>query len=261
MDKFTTAAKGQPTRTHFAVDPTKLLPKATFADPTKVPYPPIITAITDAIQDARRTAVANNKNVALVAAEVTNSKAYTGITSQLRFSDTETHKNDFVRDVLVGTPFTFVTLDSVKIYKPNGKFLASYNYNHVVDFDTMFQRATTATSKQKNDLERAVAKDRETDVELKQHNNVIESFNGATAMLSTDIGTCNAARKRDIFWLEEAGASPAMGMGSSGLLELRDAGVVWSSDDPNQRHLKGLKIVFKEISVAAIGVMSTNRFI
>jgi hypothetical protein len=259
LDKFKAAAKGQPTRTHFAVDPTKLLPKATFADPTKVPYPPIITAITDAIQDARRTAVANNKNVALVAAEVTNSKAYTGITSQLRLSDTETHRNNFVRGVLVGTPFTFVTLDSVKIYKPNGKFHGSYNNG--VDFDTMFQRATTATSKQKHDLEGEMAKYRETDVEFKEHNNVIESFNGATAMLSTDIGTCNAARKRDIFWLEEAGASPAMGMGSSGLLELRDAGVVWSSDDPNQRHLKGLKIVFKEISVAAIRVMSTNRFI
>lgn len=174
-------------------------------------------------------------------------------------SDTASHKNNFVRGVLVGTPFTFVTLDSVKIYRPNGKFHRSYNNG--VDFDTMFQRATTATSKQRNDLKRAVAKNRETDVELKEHNNVIESFNGATAMLSTDIGTCNAARKRDIFWLEEAGASPAMGMGSSGLLELRDAGVVWSSNDPNQRHLKGLKIVFKEISVAAIGVMSTNRFI
>jgi hypothetical protein len=39
LEKFQTAAKGQPPRSPFAVDPSKLLPKLTFDDPARVPYP------------------------------------------------------------------------------------------------------------------------------------------------------------------------------------------------------------------------------
>lgn len=204
------------------------------------------------MQDARITSNTNGKNTALVATEVANSKAYTQIVNQLRFADTEVHKTAFIRGILGGTPFNLVTLPSVTINKPNGKPLTSYN--HVVDMDGMFA-AATSTAKQRNVLKRAVAAARDGDVELKEHNNVIESFNEATAMMATEMGACNAVTKRDVQW------SGDTVMGTSGLLELRDEGVEWKSDDPNQRHLKGLKIMFKAIDVGGIGSMRRSLFV
>jgi hypothetical protein len=206
------------------------------------------------MQDARTTSSASGKNTALIATEVALSKAYTQIVHELRNSDTETHKALALRPLLVGTPFNIVTLPTVRVYKPDGKVLAGAAYNHVVDMDGMFA-ASTSTQKQRNELTKAVAAARDIDVLLKEHTNVIDSFNDATAMLATDIGACNAVTKRDVQWSGDAV------MGTSGLLELRDEGVEWKSDDPNQRHLKGLKIMFKAINAAAIGSMSRSLFV
>jgi hypothetical protein len=63
--------------------------------------------------------------------------------------------------------------------------------------DGMFATATS-TARQRNHLNRTVAAARDKDVELKENNNVIESFNEATAMMATDIDACNAVTKREI---------------------------------------------------------------
>lgn len=257
LAKFTEAAKKQAARSPFAVDPTKLLPKTTWA--SKVAYPPIITGIINGFQAARAVIPTISANAALIATEVQSSKEYTQIITQLRTADTEVSKTAVVQGLLAGTPFTMAKQASVTIYKPGvddlpGKPLASYN--HVVDFDQIFAAATTAKQKDRNDLNRAIAKSQKTVEALKEHSNVIESFKSSTELLATDITACVAVRKREILWsLEDAM------LGTSGLLQMRDTGIEWRSNDSNQRHLKGLRIMFKEISEATFGVMSRNIFI
>jgi hypothetical protein len=91
--------------------------------------------------------------------------------------------------------------------------------------DGMLSGVST-TSKQRNELLAAVAAEKD-DVAFKKHNNVIESFK---------VGVIE----------------------TSGLIKMRDEGVKWKSDNPNQRHLKGLRIMFYAIHLRAIGSMSRS---
>jgi hypothetical protein len=50
-------------------------------------------------------------------------------------------------------------------------------------------------------------------------------------------------------------------LGTSGLLELRDEGVEWKSDDPNQHHLKDLRMIFEAINVGAIISIRRSLFV
>jgi hypothetical protein len=111
----------------------------------------------------------------------------------------------------------------------------------------------SATSKQRNELLAAVAAEKD-DVAFKKHNNVIESFKAATEKLSANIGACNPVKKRDILWSGDGVIE------TSGLIKMRDEGVKWKSDNPNQRHLKGLRIMFYAIHLRAIRSMSRSLF-
>jgi len=182
---------------------------------------------------------------------VANSKAYAEIVHELRRADTGLYVNRVVRSLLVGTPFKLVELPSVSIKKLDGKNLG-YSFNHIVDMDGMLSGAS-ATWKQRNEFLAAVAAEQD-DVAFKEHNNVIESFKAATEKLSAIIGACNPVKKRDILW------SGDVVMGTSGPIEMRDEGVEWKSDDPNQRHLKGLRIMFKAVNLRAIRSMSRSLF-